>query len=95
MIGFDPKEIGKSKRPSKWKLQQEGWAIYDDSGKDTTQHMYGGYPPYEGEGNPNWKGGITSDLKAYNAKWHRENRERRLIEQRERYWRLKNQNYNR
>jgi|TARA_Y100000034_G_scaffold112618_1_gene146776 hypothetical protein len=40
-MDFDPKEIGKIGRPSKWKLQQEGWAVYDEDGKDTSNYFYG------------------------------------------------------
>ena len=32
---------------------------------------------YKGENNPNWKGGVTSDLKAYNAMKAREYRRRK------------------
>ena len=80
--------------PTRQQLVAEGATIYDENGKDTTQHMYGGYPDYEGSGNPNWKGGITSDWKAYLAEWHQKNRERRLVAQRERYRRLKSENCN-
>ena len=38
---FNPKDIGKIGRPSKWKLQQEGWGIYDEDGKDTSAYWYG------------------------------------------------------
>ena len=39
------KEIGKTKRPSQWKLEQEGWAIYDEQGRDTGHWCYGGTRP--------------------------------------------------
>ncbi len=96
---FNPADIGKSKPPSKWKLQQEGWAVYDEDGKDTSHPAYGkpGYwagktGPWAGKKRPdfakkmtgrsrpdfaekmtgrapgNWKGGISLDKKAYDAK---------------------------
>ena len=40
-MDFDPKEIGKIGRPSDWKLEQEGWAVYDKDGKDMSSPRYG------------------------------------------------------
>ena len=42
---FNPKDIGKIKRPSKWKLEQEGWGVYDENGKDMSHWCYGGKRP--------------------------------------------------
>jgi len=38
---FNPKDIGKIGRPYAWKLQQEGWGVYDKDGKDTSAYWYG------------------------------------------------------
>ena len=77
---FNPADIGKSRAPSVWKLNQETNGIYDEFGKDTSHPGYGKPGPWAGKKRPdysktmsgrrgqNWKGGISLDKKAYDAK---------------------------
>lgn len=87
MNEFDPKDIGKIGRPSDWKLEQEGWAKYDEKGKDMTHPMYGKKAPWVTERllkNPiSFPNGGPADIgvKEYHKKYYQENRERILARQ--------------
>ena len=88
MDDFNPKDIGKIGRPSDWKLEQEGWAVYDEKGKDMTHPQYGKKAPWVterlkkqvGELNPMWTGEGPAAIgkKEYHRRRYLANREEML-----------------
>ncbi len=83
---FDPKEIGKQPRPSAEQLRKECITL-DENGKDMSSGFYGcnHNGSRVGEGNPNWKGGISKDPEHLRKGWVKYN-ERYKEKKREKYY---------
>ncbi len=74
---YQPPHTEATKRKMSIAFRGRTWSWSEESKQKSSEDRQGWY---KGEDNPNWKGGVTSDLKAYNAMKAREYRARRREE---------------
>ena len=74
---YQPPHTEETKRKLRTALKGRTWSWSEESKQKASEARQGWY---KGENNPNWKGGITSDWKAYDAMKKREYRAKRREE---------------